>query len=106
MVSMKTTIDSYGEPEGTSEYGYGLRLCLNTEQVMNLGLKKPLKAGTRVKFSGYAFVVTTTESVGDGDGDEDEDGNERNMDLQVTDLELMSAKSSDETAKGLYPDQN
>lgn len=105
MVSLQTKDDDYAEPLSSSRHGYGTRISLNAEQCANLGIKEPLRAGTKVKIAAFGFVENVSESAGDADGDENGKGGEISLCLQLTDMELSQARDSSRDSKTLYPDQ-
>jgi hypothetical protein len=81
-----------------SNYGYSLRLYLNSEQCEALGITKA-PAGSKVTISAMAIVVSATESVeNDGDGG----GNDLSMDLQITDMGVSVGAVMKDAASVLY----
>lgn len=100
MISLKMPPEEGNETAlGMSEpkYGYGTRLCLEEEQVKALGAEK-LAVGTRVKITAYAVVTSTRIDI-----DEPDEG-APNMEVQLTDMELVAASSVN--ASAMYPSSN
>jgi hypothetical protein len=99
LVSLKNAQDEstcYAMP--MENYGYGLRIHLNDAQCEALGITKALAAGTQVKVSAQAIVVSSTQSVDtDGDG-----GNDIQLDLQITDMGLEAGGVLRNAAQVLY----
>lgn len=98
MVSMKVEEDHYEccEP---NQYGYGLSLYLNEERCEMLGIKTPIKPGTKVTINAMAVVIMATESA---ELDGDDKGNDITINLQITDLELTGTKAGVDAATALY----
>jgi len=84
MVSMKVESEEVAKPMG-GNYGYGLCIDLNDDQVEALGITNPIKAGEVVTIKAKAFVKRSEESVED---DGDDSGTELRLSLQITDMEL------------------
>lgn len=97
MISMKTD-DSMVMP-ADNPYGWGLTLHLNDDQCEALGIKQPLRAGSKVKIAALAFVQSATESVED---DGDDSGNDVSLCLQITDMELSGTMDASASAAKLY----
>jgi hypothetical protein len=90
MVSMKTPPDDSNEATASSnQYGYGLRIRLNDDQCEALGITTPPAAGSKMNINAVAFVASATQSVED---DGDDAGNDVYLELQITDMELSTAK--------------
>lgn len=89
------------EPGDGPKYPYGLRLCLESGSMKKLGLDGPIPVGSVVQLTALARVVSAGEN-------EQHDGEvRRNMDLQITDMDLVSTpnpKSDADRAKRMYPD--
>jgi hypothetical protein len=81
--------DSYGEIAASSNHSYGLRICLNEAQCEALGITTPPAAGSKMNINAVAFVASATQSVKD---DGDDAGNDVYLELQITDMELSTAK--------------
>lgn len=64
------------------EYPHGLRICLSEESIKLLGLKDLPSVGDKMKMMATVEVV----SVGSY---KSEDGLQRNVDLQITDMDLI-----------------
>lgn len=77
------------------EYPYGLRVCLDGESMDKLGLKELPDVGTKMK------LVAIVEVVG-ARIDKGQDREYKNVDLQITDMELASAKTEKSTEDALY----
>lgn len=86
MVSMKVERDDTPQPIA-DDYGYGLCINLDDDQVEALGINSPIKAGEVVTIKALAFVKRSEESI-DGDGDGEDAGTELRLSLQITDMEL------------------
>lgn len=78
-----------------SEYGYGLCLKLEPDQVEALGITQLPAVGTAMMIRARV-VVKKTETEDEGEGPEHE------LYLQVTDLELGRAESDKPAATMLY----
>jgi hypothetical protein len=98
MVNMKCEDDEKetmaAMPEGP-EYPYGLRICLNEESIKKLGIDKLPELGAEMILNAKVSVCSVSKSESEG-------GVYRNLDLQITDMELGSKKSSSDLAKKLY----
>lgn len=94
LVSMKT--ESGCCAPSVDSYGYGLCLDLNDDQCEALGITKPLAAGSVVTLSAKAFVRSATESVEEGEAPE------VRLSLQITDMEIVQARSSAELASAMF----
>ncbi len=102
LTSMATDSDGT-EPMPTAKYGYGLRIYLNDDQCEALGIKEPLRAGTKVTLQAIALVVTASESVED---DGDDTGPDISLSLQITDLDLKPQGVASNAATLLYGDNS
>lgn len=89
--------DAYLSPYPVELYPYGTRLCLTSEQCEALGLTAAIKAGTKVKLSGLAIVVSSREGFEQG-----EPGKVFQLDLQITDLGIESQGMVRDAAQVLY----
>jgi hypothetical protein len=87
---MKTPPDDSNEATASyNQYGYGLRIRLNDDQCEALGITTPPAAGSKININAVAFVASATQSVED---DGDDAGNDVYLELQITDMELSTAK--------------
>lgn len=81
-----------------SKYPYGLCLSLDTETMAKLGLSDLVSVGTEMMITAKVKVtsVGSHESAGEGV--------RKNMELQITDMEIgQGARSSEDMAKTMYP---
>lgn len=102
LVSLKNEGDSdCCSPMSQSNYGYSLRLYLNSEQCEALGITSAVKAGTRVTIQASAIAVSATESV---ENDGDDAGNDISVDLQITDMGVELGAVVKNAAAVLYGD--
>lgn len=91
-MKMESTIP---QPEMADEYGYGLRINLECDQVEALGITKLPEPGTAMMIRARVVVVrTTTENDGEGP--------EHYMTLQITDMELGAVEKNKPAASMLY----
>jgi hypothetical protein len=97
-VNLKNDSDeSCCEPMPMNNYGYGLRLYLNSDTCEKLGITKPIKAGARVEVRASAIVVQSSETV-----DNDESPTDVSLSLQITDMGLEAGAVVRDAAKLLY----
>lgn len=75
-------------------YPYGLRICLNHETIGMLGITKLPELGSVMKMIANVEVVSKNESI-----NESEKEIYMSMDLQITDMELSSAKKEVDATK-------
>ena len=106
LVSMKRTPEELAdlaqdmiqvEPEGYPELPYGLCIQLTEAELSKMGWAEPPKAGDTVKISALAFVRTVNTSA---DGDEDDP--DTCVHMQITDMEMTTAKARKTAAQTLY----
>lgn len=88
----------YGE-YASSQYPYGLTICLNEEVCEQLGISKALKAGSEVRITARAIVTSSTESV---ENDGDDAGNDVSLQLQITDMSVTPGGMVKNAASELY----
>lgn len=93
LVSMKR--ESKAPEMEENEYGYGLRICLESDQCEALGITTPPEPGTAVMLRARA-VVSRTNIENDGEGPE------TYMTLQITDMELGKTEPAKNAATMLY----
>lgn len=80
-------------------YPYGLRICLNNEGLQKLGITTLPGINERMVLHALVEVVQVSESeYQEGDGGSHAS---RNVDLQITDMELLS-ENEDTPAQRLY----
>ena len=101
LVSMKTENDDDGSEEiRQNPYGYGLQLHLNDEQCKALGIDGAIPAGSQVMLNAMAIVSDSSQRI---EGEADEPGISYSLCLQITDLELKSARDQGKALDALYP---
>ncbi|MCK5604860.1 hypothetical protein KAR91_23420 [Candidatus Pacearchaeota archaeon] len=82
-------------PGDQEDYPYGLRIHLNTEEIEKLGISLP-EVGSTMVLIANAKVVSVRESA-------DENGNDRNIEFQITEMELAPYKNDNtDHVKKLY----
>lgn len=86
------------KPGDGPKYPYGLCLHLDTKTLAKLGISTLPEVGAKMALNALVTVVSVGMSQ-QQDGDK-----ESRAELQITDMELASAKSDAERAKVLYPD--
>jgi len=97
-VSLKNDSDeSCCEPMSMNNYGYGLRIYLNSDACEKLGITKPIKAGTRVEIKASAIVTQSSETI-----DNDDSPTDVSLSLQITDMGLAAGGVVRDAAKLLY----
>ena len=101
MVNMKMSPEEAKEESGISEvdaplYPYGLMIRLNDESLEKVGLTELPKVGTKIQITAMCEVVSTS-SRQDQSGED-----ESSVELQITDMELGAAQSSNTMASILY----
>lgn len=89
MVSMKMEKDAaqklYGEPTlgmPEMEYPYGLKICLDEASIQKLGLQEMPQIGAKMKIEAIVEVCAVSKY------DTKESGQQRKIDLQITDMEI------------------
>lgn len=72
-------------PEGgdSPAYPYGLRVCLNEESLKKLGVSSLPSVGTTMRLEAVVEVCSASEN-------QTAKGSERNLDLQITDMQLST----------------
>lgn len=102
MVNMKMNASErkeYDSPELSSEqseYPYGLCIRLDDDALKKLGMTELPAVGTEVMVMAKAFVKSTSAYARNG-----EDGH-RDVELQMTDIELGQVAASTNAASALY----
>lgn len=104
LVSLKTkNEDDYcGCTPESSPYGWGTSIRLNEDQCEALGITSPPAAGTRITITAAAYVAESTSCV---EADGDDKGPDVMLTLQLTDMEISGARTSQDTTS-LYPNSS
>ena len=77
------------------DYSYGLRVDLRDEEIKKLGLTLP-EVGSTMVLVANVKVISVRESA-------DENGSDRNIELQITEMELSPYENNDaDHVKKLY----
>ncbi|USI30430.1 capsid staple protein [Cronobacter sakazakii] len=105
-VNMKTGTEAFegddGQPETRDQYPWGLRITLDNDSLMKLGVKaKSLPSvGDEVAIMGMAKVCSVSTRSTDS-------GEDNYVELQITDIGLNPPKRDDaqELKSAFYPDQ-
>jgi hypothetical protein len=79
------------------EYPYGLRLCLGSPELEKLSMGL-VAVGTEMTVTAKVKVVEARQEA-------NEQSERRNMDLQITDMEIVTAPAPI-NAKAIYPNSN
>lgn len=93
--NMGINLDEGKVQEQKPEYHYGLRICLNEEMIKMMGFKELPEVGEVLKM--HALVEVCSRS----DSESKESGQNRTLDLQITEMEIEQ-KSKKDLVKALY----
>ncbi len=103
LVSMQMSAkqaDDYAIPTSVQKdvpkYPWGLRLNLNDDVLLKLGIPLPEVSNT---FTLVAFVEVTRASA-----TEDQEGKDLSCELQITDMRLIDTNTAPDKAAKLWPD--
>lgn len=99
MVSLKLTPKAKKEQNELAEYkppeyGYGTQISLEDDQLKKLGLSSDMKVGTELEIKGKVTVKGLQKSAG-------EHGEHESLQLQITDMDIVSGDDDDADDKGL-----
>lgn len=89
-----------GSDDDGPKYPWGLEISLNDGSLKKLDMKKMPEIGSKVVIQAVATVTSLSQRQ-ERDGDSNS-----SVSLQITDMELASAKSNDDRAKTLFPDMD
>lgn len=102
MINMKQsqkseTLLAEAQQDDAPEYPYGLRICLDSESLDKLGVTELPAVGTTMTLMARVEVVSVSQH-------ESGDGKNRDVSLQITDMELRGGGASD--PRKLYDKSN
>lgn len=92
MKSMKREMKSM--EVSSSEYPYGLTVCLDKESLLKLGITELPEIGAEMKMMAKVYVCSKHESE-----------NDMSMTLQICDMDIKAMKESESAESKLYGDK-